>query len=56
MLYICQFVILSEIDQSRRSRTKVNYGTQVSDPNMALKIWDMAIQVHGAAGVCSDTV
>ncbi|KAG2287435.1 hypothetical protein Bca52824_047039 [Brassica carinata] len=46
---------LNEIDQSRRSRTKVNYGTQVSDPNMALKIWDMAIQVHGAAGVCSDT-
>ena len=49
-------MILSEIDQSRRSRTKVNYGTQVSAPNMALKIWDMDIQVHGAAGVCSDTV
>lgn len=29
---------------------------QVSAPNMALKVLDMAIQVHGAAGVSSDTV
>ncbi|KAF3541746.1 hypothetical protein F2Q69_00019679 [Brassica cretica] len=32
------------------------YHLQVAAPNMALKVWDMAIQVHGAAGVCSDTV
>jgi len=29
---------------------------QVAAPNMALKVLDMAIQVHGAAGVSSDTV
>lgn len=29
---------------------------QVATPNMALKVLDMAIQVHGAAGVSSDTV
>jgi hypothetical protein len=29
---------------------------QVAAPNMALKVLDMAIQVHGGAGVSSDTV
>ncbi|KAI8003570.1 putative acyl-CoA dehydrogenase IBR3 [Camellia lanceoleosa] len=29
---------------------------KVAAPNMALKVLDMAIQVHGAAGVSSDTV
>jgi len=29
---------------------------QVAAPNMALKVLDMAMQVHGAAGVSSDTV
>lgn len=32
------------------------YVEQVAAPNMALKVLDMAIQVHGAAGVSSDTV
>jgi acyl-CoA dehydrogenase len=29
---------------------------QVAAPNMALKVLDMAMQVHGTAGVSSDTV
>lgn len=29
---------------------------QVSAPNMALRVLDMAMQVHGAAGLSSDTV
>ena len=29
---------------------------QVAAPNMALKVLDMAMQVHGAAGLSSDTV
>lgn len=29
---------------------------QVAAPNMALKVLDRAIQVHGGAGVSSDTV
>ena len=29
---------------------------QVAAPDMALKVLDMAIQVHGAAGVSADTV
>jgi len=33
-----------------------HFGTQVAAPNMALKVLDTAIQVHGAAGVSSDTV
>lgn len=32
------------------------YVEQVAAPNMALKVLDMAIQVHGGAGVSSDTV
>lgn len=29
---------------------------QVAAPNMALQVLDMAMQVHGAAGLSSDTV
>lgn len=29
---------------------------QVAAPNMALKVLDMAMQVHGGAGLSSDTV
>lgn len=29
---------------------------QVAAPNMTLKVLDMAMQVHGAVGVSSDTV
>lgn len=29
---------------------------QVAAPNMALKVLDMAMQVHGAAGLSGDTV
>lgn len=29
---------------------------QVAAPNMALRVLDMAMQVHGAAGLSSDTV
>lgn len=32
------------------------YVEQVAAPNMALKMLDMATQVHGGAGVSSDTV
>ena len=32
------------------------YVGQVAAPNMALKVLDMAMQVHGAAGLSSDTV
>ena len=32
------------------------YVEQVAAPNMALKVLDMAMQVHGGAGLSSDTV
>lgn len=43
-----------EVEEAKKKTILVFF--QVAAPNMALKVLDTAIQVHGAAGVCSDTV
>ncbi|KAI8004858.1 putative acyl-CoA dehydrogenase IBR3 [Camellia lanceoleosa] len=55
-----RLLVLEAADQLDRLGNKEARGTlamaKVAAPNMALKVLDMAIQVHGAAGVSSDTV
>ncbi|KAG7995964.1 hypothetical protein I3843_01G136800 [Carya illinoinensis] len=55
-----RLLVLEAADQLDRLGNKKARGTiamaKVAAPNMALKVLDMAMQVHGAAGVSSDTV
>ncbi|XP_061369330.1 probable acyl-CoA dehydrogenase IBR3 isoform X2 [Gastrolobium bilobum] len=55
-----RLLVLEAADQLDRHGNKKARGilamAKVSAPNMALKVLDMAMQVHGAAGVSSDTV
>ncbi|XP_038991651.1 LOW QUALITY PROTEIN: probable acyl-CoA dehydrogenase IBR3 [Hibiscus syriacus] len=55
-----RLLVLEAADQLDRLGNKHARGTiamaKVAAPNMALKVLDMAIQVHGGAGVSSDTV
>ncbi|KAK8585842.1 hypothetical protein V6N13_050812 [Hibiscus sabdariffa] len=55
-----RLLVLEAADQLDRLGNKKARGTiamaKVAAPNMALKVLDMAIQVHGGAGVSSDTV
>ncbi|KAK9084270.1 hypothetical protein Scep_030741 [Stephania cephalantha] len=55
-----RLLVLEAADQLDRFGNKKARGilamAKVAAPNMALRILDMAIQVHGAAGVSSDTV
>ncbi|KAJ0033938.1 hypothetical protein Pint_24468 [Pistacia integerrima] len=55
-----RLLVLEAADQLDRLGNKKARGTlamaKVAAPNTALKVLDMAIQVHGAAGVSSDTV
>ncbi|EEF45576.1 protein with unknown function [Ricinus communis] len=55
-----RLLILEAADQLDRLGNKKARGTiamaKVAAPNMALKVLDMAMQVHGAAGLSSDTV
>ncbi|KAL5140951.1 putative acyl-CoA dehydrogenase IBR3 [Glycine soja] len=55
-----RLLVLEAADQLDRHGNKKARGilamAKVATPNMALKVLDMAIQVHGAAGVSSDTV
>eukprot|EP00256_Glycine_max_P056025 XP_014623452.1 probable acyl-CoA dehydrogenase IBR3 isoform X2 [Glycine max] len=55
-----RLLVLEAADQLDRHGNKKARGilamAKVAAPNMALKVLDMAIQVHGAAGVSSDTV
>ncbi|XP_078439909.1 acyl-CoA dehydrogenase-like protein isoform X2 [Wolffia australiana] len=55
-----RLLVLDAADQLDQLGNKKARGAiamaKVSAPNMALKILDMAMQVHGAAGVSSDTV
>ncbi|KAF7014096.1 hypothetical protein CFC21_028122, partial [Triticum aestivum] len=54
-----RLLVLEAADQLDRHGNKKARGilamAKVAAPNMALKVLDMAIQVHGAAGVSSDT-
>lgn len=45
---------ISELVLSISSSTRCT--EQVAAPNMALKVLDMAMQVHGGAGLSGDTV
>ncbi|CAL5084672.1 unnamed protein product [Urochloa decumbens] len=55
-----RLLVLEAADQLDRHGNKKARGilamAKVAAPNMALKVLDMAMQVHGAAGVSSDTV
>ncbi|PSR92567.1 Acyl-CoA dehydrogenase [Actinidia chinensis var. chinensis] len=55
-----RLLVLEAADQLDRLGNKRAYGTiamaKVAAPNMALKVLDMAMQVHGAAGLSGDTV
>lgn len=55
-----RLLVLEAADQLDRFGNKKARGiiamAKVSAPNMALKVLDMAMQVHGAAGVSSDTI
>ncbi|KAK9288069.1 hypothetical protein L1049_016515 [Liquidambar formosana] len=55
-----RLLVLEAADQLDRLGNKKARGTiamaKVAAPNMALQVLDMAMQVHGAAGVSSDTV
>uniref|UniRef100_A0A1D1YFM1 Acyl-CoA dehydrogenase family member 11 n=1 Tax=Anthurium amnicola TaxID=1678845 RepID=A0A1D1YFM1_9ARAE len=55
-----RLVVLEAADQLDRLGNKKARGmiaiAKVSAPNMALKVLDLAMQVHGAAGLSSDTV
>ncbi|KAF7834533.1 putative acyl-CoA dehydrogenase IBR3 [Senna tora] len=55
-----RLLVLEAADQLDRLGNKQARGilamAKVAAPNMALKVIDMAIQVHGGAGVSSDTV
>ncbi|XP_027339424.1 probable acyl-CoA dehydrogenase IBR3 isoform X1 [Abrus precatorius] len=55
-----RLLVLEAADQLDRHGNKKARGiiamAKVAAPNMTLKVIDMAIQVHGAAGVSSDTV
>lgn len=55
-----RLLVLEAADQLDRHGNKKARGiiamAKVAAPNMALQVLDMAIQVHGAAGVSSDTV
>ncbi|PKI65057.1 hypothetical protein CRG98_014526 [Punica granatum] len=55
-----RLLILEAADQLDRLGNKKARGTiamaKVAAPNMALQVLDMAMQVHGAAGLSSDTV
>nr|XP_043606106.1 probable acyl-CoA dehydrogenase IBR3 [Erigeron canadensis] len=55
-----RLLVLEAADQLDRHGNKKAQGAlamaKVATPNMALKVLDMAIQVHGAAGVSGDTV
>lgn len=55
-----RLLVLEAADQLDRLGNKRARGTiamaKVAAPNMALMVLDMAMQVHGAAGVSSDTV
>ncbi|MED6117353.1 putative acyl-CoA dehydrogenase ibr3 [Stylosanthes scabra] len=55
-----RLLVLEAADQLDKHGNKKARGilamAKVAAPNMALKVLDMAIQVHGAAGVSSDTV
>ncbi|KAJ8623253.1 hypothetical protein MRB53_031782 [Persea americana] len=59
-LEMTRLLVLEAADQLDRLGNKKARGTiamaKVAAPNMALKVLDMAMQVHGAAGVSSDTV
>ncbi|XP_023768714.1 probable acyl-CoA dehydrogenase IBR3 isoform X1 [Lactuca sativa] len=55
-----RLLVFEAADQLDRHGNKKARGTlamaKVAAPNMALKVLDMAMQVHGAAGVSGDTV
>ncbi|PIN12060.1 putative acyl-CoA dehydrogenase [Handroanthus impetiginosus] len=55
-----RLLVLEAADQLDRLGNKKARGTiamaKVAAPNMALKVLDMALQVHGAAGLSGDTV
>ncbi|KAG9146550.1 hypothetical protein Leryth_020441 [Lithospermum erythrorhizon] len=55
-----RLLVLEAADQLDRLGIRKAYGTiamaKVAAPNMALRVLDMAMQVHGAAGVSGDTV
>lgn len=55
-----RLLVLEAADQLDRLGNKKARGSlamaKVAAPNMALKVLDMAMQVHGAAGLSSDTV
>ncbi|MED6178740.1 putative acyl-CoA dehydrogenase ibr3, partial [Stylosanthes scabra] len=55
-----RLLVLETADQLDKHGNKKARGilamAKVAAPNMALKVLKMAIQVHGAAGVSSDTV
>lgn len=55
-----RLLVLEAADQLDRLGNKEARGTiamaKVAAPNMALKVLDMAMQVHGAAGLSGDTV
>ncbi|KAI4311143.1 hypothetical protein MLD38_036062 [Melastoma candidum] len=55
-----RLLVLEAADQLDRLGNKMARGTiamaKVAAPNMALKVIDMAMQVHGAAGLSSDTI
>ncbi|XP_047335049.1 probable acyl-CoA dehydrogenase IBR3 [Impatiens glandulifera] len=55
-----RLLVLEAADQLDRLGNKAARGTiamaKVAAPNMTLKVLDMAMQVHGAAGVSQDTV
>ncbi|GER27674.1 acyl-CoA dehydrogenase-related [Striga asiatica] len=55
-----RLLVLEAADQLDRLGNKKARGTiamaKVAAPNMALRVLDMAMQVHGAAGVSGDTV
>ncbi|XP_021898379.1 probable acyl-CoA dehydrogenase IBR3 isoform X1 [Carica papaya] len=55
-----RLLVLEAADQLDRLGNKKARGTiamaKVAAPNMALKVLDMAMQVHGGAGLSSDTV
>ncbi|KAK3128026.1 hypothetical protein QOZ80_7AG0581620 [Eleusine coracana subsp. coracana] len=55
-----RLLVLEAADQLDRHGNKKARGilamAKVAAPNMALKVLDMAMQVHGAAGLSSDTV
>ncbi|KAL2534656.1 putative acyl-CoA dehydrogenase IBR3 [Abeliophyllum distichum] len=55
-----RLLVLEAADQLDQLGNKKAHGTiamaKVAAPNMALKVLDMAMQVHGAAGLSGDTV